>query len=421
MRIITIRLADFVDETRRRERRGGAVFVAIAALTIAAIVSKPAAKKAPEIPVVTQTIPPTNSTAVIVNTATNTATNIATNIATNTATNTATATTTTTATTASTAPSPPLLAPARAAAAPKSLRFAPLTAGGSSPAQLVAIRNSGEQPLAIRQVSSNGAAFHVTNGCAGPLDRGASCSVAVVFAPPRAGEFAGNMTVATSAGTLTVPLRGAATPVPPVELAPLDFGRQQIGQKVDPQRVRFVNSGAAPVAIGETAIAGDPFSIAANRCQGIVPPGGECDLLVTFVPRDGHSEGEIKLLSEGNLVAHAAITGTGFQPRPPVHLDITPRQLHFLFGVTPPQRITITNPSSEPVKIYSVRAVGGGGRSFKVSAEKCEGTTLQPRGGSCVIVVTVTASFRLADSMQILVDHSGADRPDSIGASAAPR
>jgi len=119
-------------------------------------------------------------------------------------------------------------------------------------------------------------------------------------------------------------------------------------------------------------------------------------------------------------VAHASITGAGFESRPPVHLDIKPRELRFLFGVTPPQRITITNPSAEAIKIYSVRLVGGG-RNFKVSAEKCGGTTLQPRGGSCVIVVGATASFRGADAMQILIDHSGADRPDTIGASAAPR
>jgi hypothetical protein len=280
------------------------------------------------------------------------------------------------------------------------------------------VHNAGEQPLTIRKVAANGEAFRVTNGCGAALERGVSCSVAVVFAPVRAGEHGGSVTIATSAKNLVIPLRGAARPVPPVELAPLDFGRRQIGEKVAPGRVRFVNSGAAPVVIADVALApAEPFSIAANRCEAAVPPGGECDVLVGFVPRDGQSQGEVKMAgADGHVVAHAAVSGAGFESHPPVHLDIKPRELHFLSGVTPPQRITITNPSAEAIKIYSVRVVGGG-RSFKVSADKCEGTTLQPRGGSCQIVVGATAGVPGGTSMQILVDHSGASQPDTIGAS----
>jgi len=401
MRTITIRLRDFVDETKRRERRGGAVIVAFVALTIAAIVARPAEKQSPQapvptqipvvtqtVPIVTQTMPPVSSTAVTV----------------------------------TSAPAPPP-SPARAVATPQALRFEPLTAGGSSAAQLVAIRNAGEKPLAIRNVASNGSAFRITNGCSGgALESRASCSVAVVFSPQSAGEQTGSLSIATNGGPLSIALRGVARPIPPVELAPLDFGRQQIGGKVTPQRVRFVNSGASPVMIGDVTLTGEPFSIVSSRCKGAVPPGGECEVQIAFTPRDGRSDGEIKLASERHLVAHASIAGAGFevQQRPPLHLDIKPRSLHFLAGATPPQRITITNPNAEPIKIYSVRVVGSG-RTFRVSAEKCEGTTLQPRGGSCVIVVGATASFVAADQIQILVEHSGADRPDTIGASSEPR
>jgi len=400
MRTITINLREFLDETKRRERKAGGVIVGIAAVAIAAIVARPAEKKAAP---VAQTVPAVVTTTVAVAPAP------------------IPIVPTTTSAPAPVPPSPPPLAPARAAAAPDALRFEPLTAGGSSAAQLLAVRNAGEQPLVIRKVASNGAAFRVTNGCGGgALERGASCSVAVVFSPPRAGEHTGSVTVATNSGTLNIPLRGMARPVPPVELAPLDFGRQRIGEKVAPQRVRFANSGSSPVSIGEVTIAGQSFSIASNRCEGAVPPGGECDVLVAFTPRDGQAEGEIKLASEGHLVARASISGAGFESRPPVHLDITPRELHFLVGVTPPQRITITNPSAEGIKIYSVRVVGGG-RNFKVSAEKCIGATLQPHGGTCVVVVGAAVSFRGVDAFQIIVDHSGSDRPDTVGASAAPR
>ncbi|MEA2341907.1 MAG: hypothetical protein QOF63_76, partial [Thermoanaerobaculia bacterium] len=53
MRTITIDLRDFVDETKRRERRGGGVVVAIGALIIAGIVARPVEKRSPQLPVVT--------------------------------------------------------------------------------------------------------------------------------------------------------------------------------------------------------------------------------------------------------------------------------------------------------------------------------------------------------------------------------
>jgi hypothetical protein len=400
MRTITIQLRDFVDETKRRERRGGGVVVAIGTLIIAGIVARPVEKKS-QVPVVTQTIPPHRVTTDSVSLPPVPALTPA----------------------PTPQPSSPLipLTAARAVATPQSLRFEALTAGSSSAAELLGVRNAGEQPLTIRRVVSSGAAFRVTNGCSGgTLERGASCSVAVVFAPPRAGDHTGSVTVATSGGTLTVQLHGIARPVPPVELSPLDFGRQRIGEKIAPQRVRFTNSGSSPVSIDDVALAGQSFSIASNRCADALPPGGECDVLVTYIPHDGHAEGEIKLASEGHMIAHASISGAGFDSRPAVHLDINPRELHFLVGVTPSQRITITNPSAEAIKIYSVRIVGGG-RTFKVSAEKCEGMTLQPHGGSCVITVGATFNLRGAESIQIIIDHSGADRPDTLGASTVSR
>ncbi|MEA2416595.1 MAG: Abnormal spindle-like microcephaly-assocd, ASPM-SPD-2-Hydin [Thermoanaerobaculia bacterium] len=190
MRTITIDLRDFVDETKRRERRGGGVIVAIGALIIAGIVARPVEKKSPQLPVVTQTIPQQGVMTIPVSLQPASAL-------------------TPQALQPSSLPIP--LADARAVAVPQSLRFEALTAGGSSAAELLVVRNAGEQPLAIRHVASSGAAFRVTNGCSGgTLERGASCSVAVVFSPPRAGEHTGIVTVATNGGTLTIPLHGAS-------------------------------------------------------------------------------------------------------------------------------------------------------------------------------------------------------------------
>jgi len=396
MRSVTIYLDELVDENKRRERRRGAIAGMVLLATLGLIVGKTdndTTTAAPQTVTVTKTVtvfepsPPTETTA----------------------------------TTATAAPA----LPARLTVTPpQAMLFEPLSAGSASPARLVTVRNAGGEPLTIRDVALRGAGFRITNDCAGSLASGASCKIAVVFAPAASGDQRGTLTIATSTETSTITLRGTARAIPPVELAPLDFGRQQSGAKVAPQRVRFVNSGASPVAIADVALTpAGPFSIAQNRCEGVVPPGGECDVLVAFAPTEGAFKGELWFTGSSSLVAHTTITGSGFTPAPPpetVHLDIKPRELRFLFGVTPPQRITITNPGATPVKIFAVRAVGGG-RSFKIDARQCEGRTLQPRGGACVIVVGATASYRQLESMQIQVEHSGAPEPDTIGASGSPR
>jgi hypothetical protein len=170
-RTILIRADDFLEDTRRVEKRrlGGVIVAAVAAGAI--VVSRPPPRPAAA-PSVQAAIP---------------------------------------ASTLSTARPKPVVAPA-------SILFPPLTVGSASPAQLFTIRNDADEPLQIRSVVASDAAFLMTNGCGSTLDARTACNIAVVFAPAKPGEQSGSMAVETSDGSYTIPLRGAAQPAPPVEL-----------------------------------------------------------------------------------------------------------------------------------------------------------------------------------------------------------
>src|SRR5207244_844380 len=122
--------------------------------------------------------------------------------------------------------------PARATVAPAAMSFEPVTAGSTSPSQLLVVRNDGDESLTIRGIAVHGAGFQMTNRCADTLGGHASCKAVVIFAPASAGNHAGSITVDTSAASIDIPLRATARPIPPVNLASVDFGRYAIDAQV---------------------------------------------------------------------------------------------------------------------------------------------------------------------------------------------
>ena len=398
MRALLIRVDDFLDGTRQRERRRGTTSAAAAAIVLAVVVGvsrqpQPETYAAPAPAPAVSPIPAASVQPIPVATSTQ--------------------------------------SPARATISPAKMSFAPLTAGSTSSAQLLVLRNDGDEPLTIRGVAVHGAGFQMANRCGDTLGGHESCNVAVVFAPASEGDHAGSVVVDTSAAAIDVPLRATARSIPPVRLASIDFGRHASDAPVAPQRVQFVNGSASAIEIGAVSMEpANPFAIVSNGCRGRVAPGGRCDVMISFAPRAGAAQSELRITAaEGRLIARGSVSGSGFVREPEiVHLDIQPRALHFLSpvmsngrgGVTPPQRVTLTNPSAVPVVIRSVRLVGRD-RSFNVDAKQCENMTLPPRGGRCSIVIGAMLSNLNLDAAKLLVEHTGASEPDAIGTSAAPR
>ena len=121
---------------------------------------------------------------------------------------------------------------------------------------------------------------------------GDELDVPVTFAPAAAGLVAGSLTVATSAGTVTLELSGVgrtaephldASP-PAVSWGPLGLGREATGT------VTLGNDGAAPLTIQHVDLPGPPFSVEPipPEAGDVIAGGAAITVAVTFAP-DGAS------------------------------------------------------------------------------------------------------------------------------------
>lgn len=81
---------------------------------------------------------------------------------------------------------------------PTNLTFAYQNLGTVSPAQPVALTNSGNATLAMSGITASGD-FAQTNNCGGSISTGASCTINVTFAPTAAGTRLGAVTINDSA------------------------------------------------------------------------------------------------------------------------------------------------------------------------------------------------------------------------------
>jgi len=80
--------------------------------------------------------------------------------------------------------------------------FSPTTAplGFSGPGeQELTLTNNGTRPLSISSIAVSGAAFSVRDTCGKSVKAGKSCNITVLFKPPRAGTYAGLITLIDSA------------------------------------------------------------------------------------------------------------------------------------------------------------------------------------------------------------------------------
>jgi hypothetical protein len=359
VRQITIRLGDYVEEEKRRERRGGRA-VAAAAIVLALAIA-----------MTRGTTPPP----------------------------------TTTDTTSSTA-SP--LTPARLTAAPDALAFPPQLAGTASAAQLVRIRNEGDEAMTIARVAATDG-FSLTHDCAGALAKGDSCSAAIVFAPAAPGPRRGELTIETNAETRKIPLQGDARPLPPVDLGPTDLGTVLADAPRPPHAVRFANSGAVAIAFGKPSIS-PPFTIVGDRCGGqAVPPGGNCEVDVALPPNAlGSFKGDLRLVDgHGELVAFSTLTGATTLPPPPpppapAKIDIQPREL--VFGGNA-RGVVVTNFSGRPVKI-DIGTDGLPG-TFVVDTKTC--SKVYEANERCFIAVSTRPVFAYVPktSLRVAVRYEG--------------
>jgi hypothetical protein len=107
-------------------------------------------------------------------------------------------------------------------------------------------------------------------------------------------------------------MRSQATPTPAVTLdsTSLDFGSQALNTSSNPQKVRLINTGTAPLWFLATPT-GDFGSV--SQCAPSIGPGGYCDIQVTFTPtQTGTRGGQLVITDNADGSPHSVrLAGTG--------------------------------------------------------------------------------------------------------------
>ncbi|TAN21483.1 MAG: choice-of-anchor D domain-containing protein [Acidobacteria bacterium] len=176
---------------------------------------------------------------------------------------------------------------AGASLSPSALAFGSQPIPGANAAltgapQTVVLTNSGTAVLSIQFIAVSGE-FTASSTCGASLAAGASCSIAVTFAPVLQGHQTGALTITDSAGTQAVSLAGDGSPNGLV-LSPsvLNFGGVTVGQPSQPQTATLTNNSG--LAINSLVITASGEFSQTNTCSTGLAASASCTINITLTP-----------------------------------------------------------------------------------------------------------------------------------------
>lgn len=166
--------------------------------------------------------------------------------------------------------------------------------------EAVTCTNTGAGRVRVTAVATSGAHaadfVPAAGSCSAILSPGESCQVPVTFTPADVDARSATLNVSHSAqgasGPASVALRGtgiARDTTLRFDPATLVFA-EQLGLSTSPaQTVTVTNAGTVPITVNGVGIENDPagdFAVSASTCTGVtLPPGGTCQVSVTFTPK----------------------------------------------------------------------------------------------------------------------------------------
>ena len=239
-----------------------------------------------------------------------------------------------------------------------SVAFGDQAVNTTSPSKAVTLRNDGNTPMAVSAVSAD-LPFVVSSGdCGtGTVAAGGSCTTQVSFAPSQMGSVGGNLTFATSAGTVTAALSGNGLQTSgSVNVGTLAFGDVPVGTTSPSQAVTLDNTGNTALTVSSISSTG-AFS-AAHDCPQQLAAGAHCTVNVSFLPASMGAVDGVLTLSTNAGAQTVAMTGTGLLAKP----SVTPGSLTFanqLVSTTSnAQILTLSNAGNTATTIQAAQVTG---------------------------------------------------------------
>jgi hypothetical protein len=192
----------------------------------------------------------------------------------------------------------------------------------------VALTNDGDEAFPLGSMAITGTAAEAyrldPSDCTGTtLSPGATCAVAVVFAPSTGGSQDATLTIRRAGnGQQAVLLNGRGTeggnpppPTGPLRLNPttLNFGRHPVNSQPVMQRLTIANTNGAPIDVTTLSITGpDPRDFRLeSRCLRRLAPGETCAVDVGFVATAPRPRSAILTVSGSGQDLRATLLGEG--------------------------------------------------------------------------------------------------------------
>jgi hypothetical protein len=174
--------------------------------------------------------------------------------------------------------------------APTSLTFANQAFDSASPAQTVAVSNTGASTVTLSAIAGSGnytPAGSGTTPCrAGTvLANNGACTISVTFTPTYLGTIKGAITISDNASVGQQVLNVSGSAVLPVSFSPvsLTFAAQAVGTTSAPQTVTLTNNLSTTLSKIAVSTSGD-FGLATDNCASTLAAAGQCTFSVTFTP-----------------------------------------------------------------------------------------------------------------------------------------
>lgn len=299
---------------------------------------------------------------------------------------------------------------------PVSLAFGNQNVGTTSTAQNATLTNVGTTTLTITKIGitgTNATQFAETNNCGSSLSAGASCTIAVTFAPKKGGSLAATLYVLYkgTASPQTVALTGTGITPPTVSLLPssLQFATQLVGTKSPPQVATLANTGDQDVTISNIAVSG-AFS-QTNTCPSTMVIGSSCAITIVFAPTVAGTVSGTLSVTDNALKSPQKVLLTGVG----TVITVLPTSINFgdqKVGTTSSAApVTLTNVGSTAVAITAISIIGTNAGDF-AETNNC-GKTLAGNS-SCTIRVTFTPTATGARSASLSITDNGGGSPQSV-------
>ncbi len=296
------------------------------------------------------------------------------------------------------------VSPGSLTANPASISFGSVQVG-STQNQPTTVTNTGGTSVTVSQANTTGSGFSLS-GVNFPftLSPGQSAALTVTFAPQASGNVTGNIALASSAGTVNIPLAGGGLAATSLGASPgsVTFGNVQVGNS-QAKTITLTNGSNSSVTISQALASGTAFSLSGIGVPLTLSAGQSTTITATFAPTtNGIANGNIAITSTAsNPSLNIGLSGTGVTPG---SLTVNPSSINFgSVQVGSPQSHSevLTNSGGSPLNISQAALTGAG---FTMSGLSVPTTLNAGQSLTFNVVFTPTTSGSATGTLSLTAD-----------------